>query len=361
MPRNPLPDLSVVLTFLRESQGWSQADLGRASGISPNLLNDYEAGRKTLTRERLEFIIGFMGLPPERIDATLACMEANRASSRSPAGPADRFAESHRHVEVVAGRVGRLATDFARSLLSLLTVEGEGLYERQRADFLWTRMKRRPPDERLTLVEDSKKFRSWALCERVASESIEAASSDPAEALELARLALRIAELAPGEETRRWRLQGYAGAFVANAHRVLGDLPLADRALTRAKKLWEAGALGDSGLLNGVWVLWIEATLRKTQRRFPQALRWIDEALAADRDDLRGQLLLSKAQIFKALGEVEKSTSALREAASLIDERRDPRIALGVRFELLVNLCLQDRAAEAECRVSRSSAVVFSG
>ena len=58
MPRNPLPDLSVVLAFLRESQGWSQADLGRVSGISPNLLNDYEAGRKTLTRERLEFIIG---------------------------------------------------------------------------------------------------------------------------------------------------------------------------------------------------------------------------------------------------------------------------------------------------------------
>ena len=35
MPPEPLPDLSVVLTFLRSGQGWSQADLAEASGKSP--------------------------------------------------------------------------------------------------------------------------------------------------------------------------------------------------------------------------------------------------------------------------------------------------------------------------------------
>jgi len=348
MARKSLPDLSLVLTFLREGQGVSLADLGRLSGVSPNLLNDYEAGRRKLIRSRLEHIVSFLGLGPETIDATLARLEANRAASRVPRDAADRPSPAHRRIEAVAGRMAGMAAEFGRSVLSLLTVEGEALQERQRADSLWARLKRRPPDERQALLEDSRKFRSWALCERVAAESVEAAADSPARALELARLALQIAELVPGEETWRWRLQGYAGAFVANALRVSSDHPAADKALMRAKKLWEAGALGDPGFLNGVWVLWIEASIRRAQRRFPEALRQIDEALTADQGDLRARLLLSKAQIFGALGDTKKSTAALREAASLIDKNQDPRTAFGVQFELLFNLCMQERAAEAE-------------
>ena len=65
MPREALPDLSIALTFLRSGQGWSQADLGKAAGISPKILNDYERGRKTLTRERLEYLVAFLGVPPD--------------------------------------------------------------------------------------------------------------------------------------------------------------------------------------------------------------------------------------------------------------------------------------------------------
>jgi len=352
MARKSLPDLSLVLTFLREGQGVSLADLGKLSGISPNLLNDYEAGRKKLIRSRLDHIVSFLGLGPETIDATLARLEANRAASRVPRDAANRPSPAHRRIEAVAGRMAGMAAEFGRSVLSLLTVEGEALQERQRADYLWSRLKRRSPDEWQALLEDSRKFRSWGLCERLAAESVEAAADSPARALELARLALQIAELVPGEETWRWRLQGYAGAFVANALRVCGDHPGADKAFARAKKLWEAGEPSDLGLLNGVWVPWIEATLRAAQRRFPEALKRIEEALEEDQRDLRGQILLSKARIFGALGDAEKSTAALREAAPLIDINQDPRTALGVRFELLVNLCVRDRAAEAEARLS---------
>jgi tetratricopeptide (TPR) repeat protein len=348
MARKPLPDLSIVLTFLREGQGWSLTDLGEASGISPNLLNDYEAGRKKLHRQRLEAIISFMGLGPEEIDATLVRLEANRAAGRAPRDSADRLSPAHRRIEAVAGRVGRLATDFSRSVLSLLTAEAEALEERQRAELLWSRLKRRSAEERVALVEESKRFRSWALCERVAAESIEAAADKPDQALELAGLAVRIAELSPGDEVRRWRLQGYAGAHLSNSLRVRGDLLGADKEFARAKKLWEAGAPGDPGFLNEALLLGLEATLRHQQRRSSQALKKVDEALLADRGDLRGRLLLSKAQILEALGELEKSTAALREASPLIDGNREPRIALGVRFQLLVNLCLQGRAAEAE-------------
>jgi hypothetical protein len=62
---------------------------------------------------------------------------------------------------------------------------------------------------------------------------------------------------------------------------------------------------------------------------------------------LRSKLLLTKAQILEALGDAESSTEVLREATSHIDEKREPRTALGVRCQFLRNLCMQDRAAEA--------------
>src|SRR3954468_6104644 len=112
MPRRPIPDSSVVLAFLRAGQGWSQTELGEAVGISPNLVNDYEWGRKPLTRERLEHLIAFLGLPPQTIDGTLACLASNRALARDAAGGGGRFGPDRRRIEAFAARFGRLAASF---------------------------------------------------------------------------------------------------------------------------------------------------------------------------------------------------------------------------------------------------------
>lgn len=351
MPRTAPPDLSIVLSFLRLGQGWSQADLGEAACVSPNLLNDYERGRKKLTRDRLEYLVAFMGLPPETIDDTLACLESNRAASRPPGESADRFIRSRRGVQSLAVRFGKLATDFARSGLTMLTVEGEALHARQRAEFLWDRLKRRSPAEWRVLVEDTAKYRGWALCEKVAAESVAAAPNHPRQALELAELALLIADRVPGEASWCLRLQGYVWAHVSNARRACNDLPGAEEALARAWKLWEAGAPGDPGLLNAAWLPGLEAALRRDQRRFPEALKRIEEALVLDSGEIRGQILLNKANIFKALGDPEGSMTALTEAAPLIDAAQEPRLAFGLRFNLLVDLCDLGRVAEAASKL----------
>src|SRR6185436_13601368 len=118
-------------------------------------------------------------------------------------------------------------------------------------------------------------------------------------------------------------------------------------ALETALKLWDAGAAGDPGLFDEATVLGIVATIRKAQGRLPEARRRIEEALAADQGSLRGKLLLTKVQILGALGDIEASTEVLREAIPYIDEKGDPRTALGVRCRILGNLCLLDRAVEA--------------
>src|SRR5436305_5075512 len=96
-----LPDHAVVLEFLRKGQGWSQAELCRAAGVSPAQLNDYESGRKTLTRERLDHLAAALGLPPERVDETLDCLAANRAASAPPGVTPDPRAAIRRQVDAL--------------------------------------------------------------------------------------------------------------------------------------------------------------------------------------------------------------------------------------------------------------------
>lgn len=341
MPKNVVPDNGIVLLFLRRGQGWSQARLAAAAEIPASLLNEYEQGKKTLTRGRLLHLAGLMNQGAVVIDANLERLQANRADAGS--GP---FTE-HRRGEEAAARMSRLAGEFGRAVITVLSVEGVVRQAREEARRLWVRLEPWDPEQRLALVEESAELRTWALCELVAAKSIEAAPSSPSEALELASLALRIAELCPYEERLRQRTEGYAWFHVANARRVTNDLRGSDAALVKASKLWEAGASADPGYFNVVIPLALEASIRKAQRRLPLALKRIDEALAADRGDLRGRLLLQKAQILDRLGELEASSELLEEAVTFIDEEREPRSALGVRCEFLFNLCLQGRATEA--------------
>jgi tetratricopeptide (TPR) repeat protein len=260
-------------------------------------------------------------------------------------------------IEAVAARLGVLAASFARVALSTMTLEGEALVARHRAEVLWGPLKKRTPAERRTLVKHGTKFRAWALCERVAAESIKQAPNHPKDALELAELALLIAELLPAEQAWSLRVQGYAWAHVSNALRVSNDLPKADEAIGRAWKLWEAGAPGDPGLLNKAMLPWIEAALRRDQRRFPEALKRIDEALAIDAGELRGEILLTKARIHETLGDPESSTAALLEAAPLIDPMREPRNAWVLRINLVVDLCHLERFEEAGTRLDEVQAL----
>src|SRR4051794_1896628 len=192
MPKSSLPDLAGALSSLRLALGWSQVDLGKAARTGQ--INEYERGRKKLTRQRLEQIIAVMGLPPEAIDAALDFQANVRAMANAPRDPAGGLDATQRHIEVVSARFGRMAQGYARSSLTLLTAEGQAIQARQQAEVLWSHLKKRTPAERRKLVERGARFRTWALCEQVARESIRAAPNDPGQSLELALLALLIAE-----------------------------------------------------------------------------------------------------------------------------------------------------------------------
>jgi transcriptional regulator with XRE-family HTH domain len=343
-------DLSIALRFLRESLDWTQAQLAEAAGTTAALIASYEAGRKELHRGRLEYLIASMGLGPERIDEVLALIESVRAGARL--GPDDPLTSRRRRIEALATQAGRLAAGFARAVLNLLTAGGESVHAQDKADILWRRLKREKPEHRQVLVEEDRRYRNWGLSVLVTRESLDAAPNQPKEALELAKLAVHIAERVPGSQAWHWRLQGHAGAALTNAYRVCNDLPAARKARARARKLWQDGEPGDpGGLLNEALLPWVEAALFRDERELPDALRKVNEALALDNGELKGKILLTKANIHRTLDDPDASAAAVLEAIPLLDFESEPRLAWIVCHHLVEDLAHLGRFEEARLRL----------
>jgi len=342
MERKIPPPLSLALDILRTRQGWTQKELAAATGIPANLLSDYERGRKNLTRERLDSLLTVMGLQPSKaLKAAMRFLQDEEIGEPDPPGPESR------QIEGVAVESGRLISEATRSLMTLWTSRGQALEARREARALWEGLKKKDAARRRLLVEKVAKYRNWALSELLCEESIKAAGDSADRALELANLALRVAELAPGEEAWRQRVQGYAWAHVGNAWRVKGDLPSADEAFGRFQKLWSAGAIGDPGLLNEARVLGLEAALRRFQTRFAEARDLLDRALAVDQGYETKYLLLSQAKLLDDMDDFSGAAAALQKAAPIVESEGDARFLLVLRHNLAVSLCSLGRYGQA--------------
>jgi len=129
---------------------------------------------------------------------------------------------------------------------------------------LWSRLERFPGRDRNLLVDASQEFAHWALCERICLQSADLAEVDARQAVALADLAVRIAARVPGEDGWRLRLKGFALAHLGNARSAQGDPARAAEALREARRLWDEGASGDPGLLDGSCLVMFEAGLEGT-------------------------------------------------------------------------------------------------
>jgi transcriptional regulator with XRE-family HTH domain len=254
-------DARLAMVLLRFFKDWEQGDLAREARIAPSQVSVYDRGKRTVPADVLGRAADAAEFP------------------RYLLGPMKRAIRSFRAAARGRSRAGRVLGDevFAElidlSRLAIDTVLGDSLPEtgrkapssedREEAAELWARMERRTPKQRRALVEEAEELRSWALCERVAAASAEAAAGSPVQAKELAGLALLIAELAPGEAAWRSRLQGYAWAHLSRARLACGDRAGAGEAHARARSLWEAGAAGDPGLLDETVLLGLAADLRR--------------------------------------------------------------------------------------------------
>jgi len=353
VPEEKLDDLAkrTAMHLLRYAKGMDQADLARAARISSGQASNYEQAKYPVPRQVLERVATVTSFPVSLLDFLLRGLRSFLLASRGRSRADRALAEWHALERLaLASETADLVLEPRTRLRPAVAVRPRAEDRTALAPLVAVFQESTPAQARL-LVEEALEYRSWVLCEAAALASVRLAPNQPRVAWEWALLAVRIAELVPGEEAWRWRLQGWALHFLANAERVCNDLPAAEKTRVRGRALWEAGAPADAGLLNETWLPWIEASLRKDQRRFSEALQKIDEALALAPGEMRAEVLLSKSNILRRLDDPEGSTAVLLEAETLIDAQREPRLALVLRFNLLMDLCALGRAAEGAPRL----------
>jgi transcriptional regulator with XRE-family HTH domain len=355
VPETTLSPWALALAYLRSASGWTKAELARALGLKDeSLLSAYERGAKPLAREQLESLVEPLGHSPEALEVLLAAHEllfpAPSQEAPSPAGLSPgQVRAADRAALAAAGATGRIAAREVRSALLWRWKRETAEAARRNAEGLLSGLMAGNRRERRALVEIFPDYWDWALSVRVCEESVRQAAHRPEEALELAELALSIARRAPGEESWRSRLEGYCWAHVANARRVANDLSGADEAFARAWELWRAGADSEPPLLPEWCLFSLEASLRKDERRLPEALKLLHQARDASEGEplATGRILLLKESVFSQMGETQSALAALAEAAPFVEASGDRRLLFALRFRSVDHLYHLGRHDEA--------------
>ncbi|HEV7671857.1 MAG TPA: helix-turn-helix transcriptional regulator [Thermoanaerobaculia bacterium] len=353
----PLPEANqrsaLTVCLLTTLVGRRQNLMARKIGVSERRMTHYRSG-KVIPRPR---VLGRMAKAAGVSVPWIEAVVADVFLFRRLAGVAVDAAMAGDLASLVGRRLeGRLAprAEALRAALRRPDVEvpvpEEG--DRAAAVSLWALLEAVSPEEREARVIDDESFHHWALAERVAAQSTRTAARDPAAALQLAQLALlalRIAELIPGGAGWRSRNRGYALGHVGNARRVGNQLPAAERDFVRARRLFEAGAADDPGLLDASRLFDLEASLRRAQRNVPLTLALLDKARTAARtQDAVGRVLVNRGVALEQFGRTAEAVPVLREAIPLLDENEEPRVLCVAYFNLAVDLLDLGRLTEAQ-------------
>src|SRR5947209_6660385 len=158
-----------------------------------------------------------------------------------------------------------------------------------------------PHAERMRRAEEIEELHTWGVCQLLLKKVREQVFSDPAQAVETAHLAVRVAGHLGNAYHPDWILELRTRAFahLGNSRRVLGELKAADDAFLLADELLQASGLRN--VLVEAEILSLKASLRLDQGRFAEAQDLVDHALPLfeQADDAKGvcRTLLQKSKI----------------------------------------------------------------
>jgi len=340
--------LGWVLTCWRSWFGWTKKRLGQDLGWQDaSSLTRYEHGDQELFRPMLVTILAALPLPDPELaaDVMIAAhglvLPARPEEPASPTclSPAERGALARAAMAAGLAAAEALYRDQVRRMKA-----EKAEAARREAEEAWATLQAAPPEARRRLIPVFPEYRTVALAARVCEASVRAAAAKASKARELAELALFIA--GQEAETLRSRAQGYCWAFIGNARRVAEDFDGADKAFKQAWTLWEAGV--NCELLPESRLLDLEASLRRAERRFPQALKLLDRARKASGEDpvAVSRILLKKDRVLNYMGDIEGALAALAEAAPIVEASGNLGLLYALRFNLTEDLCGLERYDE---------------
>lgn len=329
-----------VLKHLLKMRELSYKVVGARSGRDENSIWNQISRRdrrRHLDEEGFQEILADLGARPAHAAVVAACLESLEALDQEDGlTPEERDEREMRALELSRTyREGhtRLAL-LARSLPPLDRYPEPGDVEPIRwlaREQIAILKEHEDYGERLAIVQRAAEYQHWGLAEAAADESEEAASRSLEEAAAWTELAVASAERTQGPEEWQRRVRAYAGGCVPNTLRVKGELAIADVALQEVKSLWEVGSDPD-GVLDPGRLLDLEGSLRRAQRRFPEALARLKEAREVSHNPAR--VLIKVAFTQEVTGDYEGALDSLREAESLVKRQREPRLYYMLRFNL---------------------------
>jgi tetratricopeptide (TPR) repeat protein len=233
--------------------------------------------------------------------------------------------------------------------------------ERAAAPLLLAELMGHPGGGRELLLRNTDRFRTWGLLELLLERSREHAASDPSGAEEQARLGVRLGEQLDADfyDARSLAdIRARAWSNLGNALRVRSDLQGAELAFRTAH---EQLLLGTRDALERALFLDLKASLRRSQRRFAEALRLLGRAMSIYLDygetHRAGRVLVKMDCVHQELGDVAAGIPLLYRALELIDPRQEPRLLLCVHHNLTNDLVDAGRVMEAQRVYSRSRAL----
>jgi tetratricopeptide (TPR) repeat protein len=208
-----------------------------------------------------------------------------------------------------------------------------------------------PAPERPERIRTEVRFHALKLCDLLLKRSRESWFRDPARAVELARLAVEIADwldsgyygepLVEGERAIAW-------AYLGNAYRIASDLRSAEEALLRAQ---EHHKLAGEDALTGAQILSFMASLRTSQGRFDEAAKILDQAIAVYREardrHLEGEALIKKGLASGHGGKPEEAIQLIERGLAKIDSAEEPRLLVYAGHNLIGFLNESGRSEQA--------------
>ncbi len=203
----------------------------------------------------------------------------------------------------------------------------------------------------LARVLDDESFQTWGLCQLLLGRSVEAGFENAAKAVNYAELAVKISQNLEDTYDPHWvldlraRAQGYLG----NARRVLGELRSAEMSFREAERFLSRSMTGNE--IVRAEVLHLKASLRRAQRRFPEALALIDQALEIYREhgDAHGAgiSLLKKSKVLEDGEDLDGAILILREMLTSLDRQQEGLLLAYARHNLVFCLTWAGHYQEA--------------
>ncbi|MFY9825413.1 MAG: hypothetical protein WAM82_28820 [Thermoanaerobaculia bacterium] len=246
---------------------------------------------------------------------------------------------------------------FQRALAFATAEEQRLALERLRGWEQWSFLESLSPQDRTAVVEADESFHTWGLYDRLLEASRWYMRKDPAEAVDIVRLAITVAGLLdPAALGGKLVADLLANAWAAlgNVNRIASDFDGACRAFNEA---WRFAAEGTGDPLVAAHIIGLEASYIKDIGEFETAESSLEEALEIYRkagdSQMQGRTLLQMGDVI-GYSNPGKGLLHIRKALALIDTVRDPRLELCAQHDLAWFLNDSGRTEEALAVLDRA-------